>query len=113
MSWEVRGDQGHEVLLRTSPVERVSFHEVERVATRPPPDHYATTRNARAPRSGSPAHDGCRDADHLGGQQHGHDGPALPQHVVDMDYVQLGPPMVAVQDEAGQWRLWLASDLDA
>ncbi len=29
-----------------------------------------------------------------------------------MDHVPLAPPMVAVQDAEGQWRLWLASDLD-
>jgi hypothetical protein len=39
-------------------------------------------------------------------------GPALPQHVVDMDHVPLGPPMVAVQDAAGQWSLWPIGDPD-
>lgn len=39
-------------------------------------------------------------------------GPALPQHVVDMDGNPLGPPMVAVQDEAGEWSLWPAGDHD-
>ena len=39
-------------------------------------------------------------------------GPALPQHVVDMDGVPLGEPMVAVKDEAGEWSLWPAGDLD-
>ena len=39
-------------------------------------------------------------------------GPALPQHVVDMDGKPLGRPMIAVKDEAGDWRLWPASDLD-
>jgi hypothetical protein len=43
-----------------------------------------------------------------------YDGPALPQHVVDMDHVPLGPPLVAVQDAAGDWRLWpAAGDHDA
>jgi hypothetical protein len=32
-------------------------------------------------------------------------GPALPQHVVDMDSEPLGPPMRAVQDADGDWRL--------
>jgi hypothetical protein len=32
-------------------------------------------------------------------------GPALPQHVVDMDGKPLGPPMRAVQDADGDWRL--------
>jgi hypothetical protein len=41
-----------------------------------------------------------------------YDGPALPQHVVDMDGVPLGEPMVAVKDEAGEWSLWPASDFD-
>lgn len=39
-------------------------------------------------------------------------GPALPQHVVDMDRVPLGEPMVAVKDETGEWSLWPAGDLD-
>jgi len=39
-------------------------------------------------------------------------GPALPQHVVDMEGVPLGPPMVAVQDGEGQWSLWPLGDLD-
>ena len=39
-------------------------------------------------------------------------GPALPQHVVDMEGVPLGEPMVAIQDEAGEWSLWPAGDLD-
>jgi hypothetical protein len=39
-------------------------------------------------------------------------GPALPQHVVDMDGDPLGPPMVAVQNEAGEWSLWPVGDLD-
>jgi len=41
-----------------------------------------------------------------------YDGPALPQHVVDMDGNPLGPPMVAVQDGAGRWRLWPIGDPD-
>jgi hypothetical protein len=41
-----------------------------------------------------------------------YDGPALPQHVVDMDGVPLGEPMIAVKDEAGEWSLWPAGDLD-
>ena len=41
-----------------------------------------------------------------------YDGPALPQHVVDMDGVPLGEPMVAVKDDAGEWSLWPASDFD-
>ena len=41
-----------------------------------------------------------------------YDGPALPQHVVDMDGKPLGPPMLAVQDGAGQWRLWPMGDPD-
>jgi hypothetical protein len=41
-----------------------------------------------------------------------YDGPALPQHVVDMDGNPLGPPLVAVRDAAGQWSLWLAGDPD-
>jgi hypothetical protein len=32
-------------------------------------------------------------------------GPALPQHVVDMDGNPLGAPMVAVKGEGGDWRL--------
>jgi len=40
-----------------------------------------------------------------------YDGPALPQHVEDMDGVPLGAPMVAVRDTARDWRLWPASDL--
>jgi len=39
-------------------------------------------------------------------------GPALPQHVVDMDGNPLGEPMVAVKNEAGEWSLWPAGDLD-
>ena len=39
-------------------------------------------------------------------------GPALPQHVVDMDGNPLGAPMYAVRDEAGEWSLWPAGDLD-
>ena len=39
-------------------------------------------------------------------------GPALPQHVVDMDGTPLGEPMIAVKDEAGEWSLWPAGDLD-
>ena len=39
-------------------------------------------------------------------------GPALPQHVVDMDGVPLGAPMVAVKNEAGEWSLWPAGDHD-
>ena len=39
-------------------------------------------------------------------------GPALPQHVVDMDGIPLGDPMVAVKDEAGEWSLLPAADLD-
>ena len=34
-----------------------------------------------------------------------YEGPALPQHVVDMDGKPLGPAMVAVQDANGDWRL--------
>ena len=41
-----------------------------------------------------------------------YDGPALPQHVVDLDGVPLGEPMIAVKDEAGEWSLWPAGDLD-
>jgi hypothetical protein len=37
-------------------------------------------------------------------------GPALPQHVVDMDGVPLGEPMVATRDEAGEWKLWPAGE---
>jgi hypothetical protein len=40
-------------------------------------------------------------------------GPALPQHVVDMDGNPLGPAMVAVQDGEGQWRLWPVGEPDA
>jgi hypothetical protein len=32
-------------------------------------------------------------------------GPALPQHVVDMDENPLGEPMYAVKDTDGNWRL--------
>lgn len=39
-------------------------------------------------------------------------GPALPQHVVGMDGVPLGEPMVAVQDGEGQWSLWPVGDPD-
>jgi hypothetical protein len=39
-------------------------------------------------------------------------GPALPQHVVDMVGQPLGEPMVAVQDESGDWSLWPAGDHD-
>ena len=41
-----------------------------------------------------------------------YDGPALPQHVVDMDGVPLGEPMVAVKSETGEWSLWPAGDHD-
>jgi hypothetical protein len=41
-----------------------------------------------------------------------YDGPALPQHVVDMDGVPLGEPMIAVKDQAGEWGLWPADELD-
>ena len=41
-----------------------------------------------------------------------YDGPALPQHVVDLDGIPLGEPMIAVKDEAGEWSLWPAGDLD-
>jgi hypothetical protein len=41
-----------------------------------------------------------------------YDGPALPQHVVDFDDNPLGPPLVAVRDEAGEWSLRPAGDLD-
>ena len=34
-----------------------------------------------------------------------YDGPALPQHVVDLDGVPLGDAMVAVRGETGEWRL--------
>jgi hypothetical protein len=37
-------------------------------------------------------------------------GPALPQHVVDREGNPLGPPMVAVRDEVGQWSLWPMGD---
>jgi hypothetical protein len=39
-------------------------------------------------------------------------GPALPQHVVDMEGRPLGDRMVAVQDAAGQWSLWPVVDPD-
>ena len=39
-------------------------------------------------------------------------GPALPQHVVDMGGQPLADPMIAMQDEAGQWSLWPAGALD-
>jgi hypothetical protein len=39
-------------------------------------------------------------------------GPALPQHVVDTEGKPLGPPMVAVQDAAGDWSLQPAGDAD-
>ena len=39
-------------------------------------------------------------------------GPALPQHVVDMDGKPLDPAMVAVQDGEGQWRMWPMGDPD-
>lgn len=41
-----------------------------------------------------------------------YDGPALPQHVVDLDGVPLGEPMVAIKDEAGAWSLWPADTRD-
>lgn len=39
-------------------------------------------------------------------------GPAVPQHVVDTHGNALGAPMVAIQDEAGEWSLWPAGDPD-
>lgn len=41
-----------------------------------------------------------------------YDGPALPQHVVDLDGVPLGAAMVAVLDGAREWRLLPADSLD-
>ena len=39
-------------------------------------------------------------------------GPALPQHVVDMDGVPWASRWWRCKDEAGEWSLWPAGDLD-